>query len=229
MALDVLQWPLWPMVGMVLSYFPSLRNLAFPYTLGSCALINSQAVLTAGHIVYDPTRGGPADMFDIYFGDGTAHLGIPGLRGKVRSEFINQGTIASLSSVDAGVITLPEAATPQPAVAMVGSLNVLLGVPINVIGFSGGDTAACPAYGSLIGTRTSAYNMGPPENGYRVGYLDFTCDGMSGGPVLRVDEINNGSFIVRAVHTVLYNNLGNGLMLYPDLLAQINRWAAGSS
>jgi V8-like Glu-specific endopeptidase len=227
MALDVLQWRLWPMVGMVLSYFPSLRSLAYPYTVGSATLINSQFVLTAAHVIYDPTRGGQADAFDVYFGDGSSHRGLSGLLGKVRTDWKSAGTLDPLSMIDAGVIQLDRSASPQPAVPLSTTLYDLMGVPINVIGIAAGDDAACPNYGALMGTRTSAYNMGPPYNGYRVGYLNYTCDGMSGGPVLRVDEINNGSFVVRAVHTSLWNNMGNGLMLYQSLLDQVNRWLSG--
>ena len=149
MSIDVLQRPLWPMVGMVLSYFPSLRGLANPYTVGSATLINSQAVLTAAHVIYDPTRGGFADMFDIHFGDGSSHQ-VSGSSGKVFQQWIDSGTVDPLSSVDAGVIMLDRTATPQPAVPLPTSEYNLLGVPINVLGFPADDLVP-QYYGSLFG------------------------------------------------------------------------------
>ncbi len=227
MAIDVPQWPSWPMIGKVLSYFPSLRGLANPYTVASATLINRQAVLTAAHVIYDPTYGGRVDKFDIYFGDGSSHLGVPSASGKVRQEWISSGSTTTLSNVDAGVILLNRTATPAPAVPLQTDESALLGVPIDVIGFPA-DPLVPQFYGSLFRATTSAYDMGPIYNGFRIGYLDFTYSGMSGGPVLRVDEINNGTFIVRGVHTSLYNNMGNGLMLYDDLAKQVSSWAAGS-
>ncbi len=224
MAIEVLQWPYWPMVARVFSYFPLLRGTP---TLGSATLIGSQAILTAAHVIYDPTRGGQATMFDIYFGDGTSHH-VGGGNGRVRSEWTNSGTLDPLSWVDAGVIRLDQAAAAVPARPAATSQADLLGVPINVLGFPADDLVP-QMYGSLAGTRTSAYDYGPPYNSYRIGYQERTYAGMSGGPVLRVDEINAGSFVVRGVHTSLPDGVhGNGLMLYPSLLDQVNNWAAGA-
>ncbi len=226
------EWGDWPQIVTVLSHFPTLRNFPFPYTLGSGTLINSQAVLTAAHVIYDPTYGGWADSFDIFFGDGSSQVGVPIGQARVRTEWVANNTVDSLSSVDAGVILLPQQSNLPFATPDVGDPSVLDGFPIDVLGFSGGDEAMCPPYGHLALAETTASNENTPSEDifFRVGYSDFVCEGMSGGPVIRVDEFNNGTFRVRAVHTSLYpdvNGLGNGLMLYPDLLAQVQRWAVG--
>ncbi len=51
------------MVGMIETTWPDGR-----ISIGTCALVGSNDVLTAGHCVYDPTRGGFASGFRFYFG-----------------------------------------------------------------------------------------------------------------------------------------------------------------
>jgi V8-like Glu-specific endopeptidase len=221
------------MVAMVLSYFPNMQGQLHPYAVGSATLINSNALLTAAHVIYDPSqdRGGFADKWDIFFGDQSTALNVPGTKdgnGRVRQQWINEGWVNPLSQVDAGVILLDNPASPKFAVPRKTSLNDFGNLPINVMGFPA-DKLVPNLYGFLVGARTYALNLGPPLNGFRIGYPEYTYDGMSGGPVLRVDEIGNGSFSVRGVHTSLVNNMGNCLMLYDDLFDQVNRWAQGAA
>jgi V8-like Glu-specific endopeptidase len=225
MTMNALQPSDRPNVGMVLSYFPSLRGLTEPYTVSSGTLINSQALLTAGHVIYDPTKGNQADMFEIFFGDGSSHQVVGG-KGKVRREWKSAGN-DPLSMWDFGVILLDQDATPVPALPTQTSTNDLLGAQLNVRGFPA-DNLVPQYYGSLFEAVTSAYRMSPPYDGYRIGYLEYTYAGMSGGPVLRADEINNATFQVRAVHTSLYNNMGNGLMISSSVYGQIMSWIAGN-
>jgi V8-like Glu-specific endopeptidase len=226
MPVDKLNRADWPMTAMVLSYFPTLRNTRAPYTVGSATLIDPKAVVTAAHVIYDPDRGGWADMFDIYFGDGTSTR-VEGAQGRVRSEWINEGTTSTLSLFDAGVIKLEQPASPRPAVPRSSLLDNLLGVPINVLGYPA-DPLVPNLYGYLAGARTTAIRQGVASNEARVAYPVYTYDGMSGGPLLRTDEIDsaNGTFLLRGVHTSLFNNQGNGLTFYPSLFDQIMVWAA---
>src|SRR5947209_7851114 len=57
----------WPYVGYVNAYFPR-PELAGGYSVGTGTLIGPRVVLTAGHVVYDPSQGGKASSFAIRFG-----------------------------------------------------------------------------------------------------------------------------------------------------------------
>jgi V8-like Glu-specific endopeptidase len=225
--MDTLLRSRWPMVAMVNSYFPSLRGLAKPYAIGSATLINSNALLTAGHVVYDPCRGGYADKFEISLGDGSPTIEVPGeANGRVHPWWKQEKKLDPLSAVDAGVILLDKPASPRFALQLQTTLNDFGSLPINVLGFPADPLV--PAWqGWLAGARTQALNLGEPLNGFRIAYPVYTYDGMSGGPVLRVDEIGNGTFSMRGIHTSLVDSMGNGLMLYEDLLDRINDWSTG--
>jgi hypothetical protein len=223
MSLDVIPSRAdWPMVVKVYSHFPTLRGSQFPYAIGSATLIDQKGLLTAAHVVYDPDRGGTADFFEISFGDGSSAT-VSGSNGRIRREWINGGANDALSMFDFGVIKLDAAAAPRPANISPTQLMDLSGVPLNVLGFNA-DQLFPTLDEFLLGARTTAIDLGQPLNGFRVGYPEFTHDGMSGGPILRVDEIGSGTFILRGIHTTLLDSQGNGLMLYSSLFQQVRSW-----
>ena len=60
-----LEKTLWPFVGMIRSYFPTLNGQA---SGGTGTLIHPRVILTAGHVVYDPSRGGYPTRADVVLG-----------------------------------------------------------------------------------------------------------------------------------------------------------------
>jgi V8-like Glu-specific endopeptidase len=217
---------LWPQVGLIRSYFPSLNGW---FAVGTGTLINRRAILTAAHVIHDPTRGGPATKFEVFFGGGAAATAA-GTNGRVLPEWVAANSLDPLSAYDAGVILLDPtnvvggvatAGVFAPAAQAV-VINDLLGHNVNVVGYPIRPDFYNDA--ALAGGESSPFDMlGPPWNGYRIAYPTASLPGMSGGPVYRTDEIS-ASFTIRAVNTSIYNGFGNGLMIYPDLAAQIGNW-----
>jgi V8-like Glu-specific endopeptidase len=212
----------WPQVALIRAYFPNLKGW---YAVGTGTLINRRAILTAAHVIFDshPDRGGLATKFEVFFGGGAAATA-PGDNGRVLAEWENSTDPATLSAYDAGVILLDssnavESVTPAQVFPTV--LGNLLGQAINVVGYP-----IRPDFyndGALAGGSGLPMDMGLPLNGYRVAYPIVSLEGMSGGPVYRTDE-STTYISIRAVNTAVYGGDGNGLMIYPDLAAQIGNW-----
>ena len=211
---------LWPQVGLIRSYFPTLNGW---FAVGTGTLINSRAVLTAGHVVYDHLRGGKANRFEIVFGGGATTSSL-GTNGRVLNEFIssNPNPNDPRSPYDLGVILL----SAEDAVNGVTPASVfqtkpanLVGLEINLVGYPVIQTV----YDVLYGANSPALNPGQPWNGYLVNYNVNTIEGMSGGPVYPTvtTPTNLG---VRAIHTCLYNGMGYALTIYEGLANQIGRW-----
>jgi V8-like Glu-specific endopeptidase len=54
----------WPWVALIESYFPALNGR---FTVASASLIHPRVLLTAGHVIYDGTRGGYPDRVRAVF------------------------------------------------------------------------------------------------------------------------------------------------------------------
>jgi len=214
----------WPQVGLIRSYFPGLGGW---YAIGTGTLINRRAILTAAHVIYDPSKGGEATNFEVFFGTG-ATTTAAGKNGRVLQQWIDStnpdpSSLNPISAYDAGVIVLdPTSAVDgvAPAAVRPTLLDDLRGHDLNVVGYP----IQSDFSGGLAGGQCSPINMGPPWNGYRVAYPIMSLPGMSGGPVYRTDEVSLKTISIRTVNTSIYNGMGNGLMIYPDLAAQIGNW-----
>src|SRR5689334_13012945 len=90
----------WPQVGMIRSYFTTLNGW---YAIGTGTLIDPRAILTAAHVVFDPTRGGRPSKFEIFFGGG-ATATAAGTNGRYLQEWEAANRLDPLSAYDLGVI-----------------------------------------------------------------------------------------------------------------------------
>ncbi len=214
----------WPQVGLVRSYFPSLNGW---YGLGSATLINRRAILTAAHVIYDPSQGGTATRFEVFFGGGVQTTA-PGGNGFVPDAWKattnpDPASLSPLSPYDTGVIVL-DAAQAVDGVPTAGvcssSFTDLNGHFVNFVGYP----VRADYNGGLAGGQCQPLDMGTPLNEYRVAYVIESLPGMSGGPVYRTDEVSGQKIFIRAVNTSVYNGMGNGLIIYPALAAQIGQW-----
>jgi V8-like Glu-specific endopeptidase len=226
MDLSLLSKASWPAVGLIKAYFPALQNTAPPFASGTATLISPWAVLTAGHVAYDPSpdRGGQANSFDIEFGNGAFVRGIPGSNARVMNAYKSSPT--SLSPFDMSVVLLgTRVSTITPAAVVRRSVAAdLAGFSVNVVGYP---AVQADLFGKLYGAADIARVDPGLNNGFSIQYPISTLGGMSGGPVYRTDEAAGGLFI-RAVHTdLLTNGDGNGLILYESLVAQISSWVGG--
>ncbi len=210
---------LWPQVGFIRSYFPTLNGW---FAVGSGTLINPRAILTAGHVVYDRQRGGPADRFEIVFGGG-ATTSSAGSNGRVLPEWESAPvTTDPRSPYDLGVILLSEQDAVHgvtPAAVYESTPAQLVGKSVNLVGYP----VMQNIYDVLYGAGATAGNTGQPWNGYLINYDVNTIEGMSGGPVY-LSTSASGPLGVRAIHTCLYDGRGHALTIYEGLARQIGIW-----
>ncbi len=211
----------WPQVGLIRSFFPNNVQPA----IGTGTLIDRRGILTAAHVIYDPTRGGWANRFEVAFGGG-ASATADRSKGRVIQEWISTNVLDPISPFDLGVILLDSPVSNVPLADFFPSVNTdLWGHNTNVVGypirsdFWDGDDHA------LAGGESSPVDMGPPPDAhaYRLAYPTVSLGGMSGGPVYRTDELSTGMKI-RVVNTSIYNGMGNGLIIYSTLAQWINQW-----
>ena len=218
MILQFLDKTLWHYVGMVRSFFPSGGGAAMG---GSGTLINRRLILTAGHVVYDPSKGGYPTRIDVELG-GAQRFTVSSKVFRTTTNWVNTDsfTMNPLSAFDIGAILLPTAIDPRvvAAVPVIPGTN-LAGVELTVAGFP----VQANLYGSLYGASAMAVNPYPQYDESRAFYPIPTIGGMSGGPVYSRDAM--GRISLRAVHTSIYNDYGSAIKLYPALANLVQAWA----
>jgi V8-like Glu-specific endopeptidase len=211
-----------PQVGMILSSF---TGDTVPYRVGTGTLIQKRAILTAAHMVFDPTLGGRPKQFEVFFGNGD-HKTAAGTNGRFLEEWETEKPGNPLSGYDLGVILLDVTNTVSsmtPADFSVSSLNAdLLNRSIEFVGYP---TQPNFYFNRVLagGESLPVDNMGSPYNAYRVAYLFASLFGMSGGPVYRPDETST-VINIRAVNTSIYKGMGNGLIISSALGEWIDTW-----
>jgi V8-like Glu-specific endopeptidase len=212
----------WPWVALVESFFPTLGGL---FTVATASLIHPRVLLTAGHVVYDGTRGGYASSLRAYF-QGTS-LGPITVTGRDNMPTTQQwvtvdgATLNPTSAYDIAAILLPEAipwasAVPQAYTTTPGpNLTEYL---VNVVGF--------PVIGDHFGTLYGAQAVptATTDDAVRIYYPINTIDGMSGGPAYTVAD--DGRISIRGVHTSFVGGMGSALRITDSIKALIDGWVA---
>jgi V8-like Glu-specific endopeptidase len=220
-----------PQVGLVRASFPSTPG---QLAISTGTLIHRRVILTAGHVVFDWSRGdgttGYPRRVTVTFG-GT--ITVPANVFRVAAEWITStnsdpNSMDPLSPYDVGAILLDASVASQLAslpLAKVAQTSMadLRNVGVAVTGYS------AAALGSLYWGSSVAEDMGSPYNEYRVAYATNSLAGMSGGPVYTMDAV--GTIYVRAVNTASYqpgggNPMGNGLLIYPAVAQLILNWVS---
>src|SRR5262245_51508198 len=167
---------LWPQVAKIKSYF---RGLNGNYAAGTGTLVNPRMVLTAGHVVYDPTngRGGVPDRVVVELGNGRV---VSGSYTETTPEWknIDSATLNPVSAYDLGAVILDQADAVNdvvPAVVYPTLLGNLLHQTVNVVGYP----AQPDLYSEFVGDSGAAFAMAPPLQDYRIGYPFVTVGGIS--------------------------------------------------
>lgn len=210
----------WPYVGLVRSYFPALNGQAAG---GTGTLINPRVILTAGHVVYDPSRGGYPTLVQVELG-GHQRFSVASTVFRTTQPWvdIDSKTMNPISAFDIGAILLdkaiPVAQVAPAAVAVTPGPN-LGGLDLNVVGFP----VRPDLFGNLYGARSQPTLEFPSLDLYRIFYPIATLAGMSGGPVYTRDE-STGQILLRGVHTSLYNGMGSGLRITEAIANLIQGW-----
>jgi V8-like Glu-specific endopeptidase len=219
-----------PYVAQVEIFFPRLGGRA---ALGSATLIHPRLLLTAGHVVYDPSRGNYPDAVRVNLG-GTTRVSRTSRTFYTTEQWVgsDSSTMNPTSAFDVGAILLDPsdhidtAEVPSAVPASVPGPD-LAGLMLNVAGFP----AEQPLFdgpvtlGELYGSNSFPQVADPPIKSQRVLYLITTLGGMSGGPVYTIEP--GGGITVRGVHTSTYEGYGCGLWITDDILANlIQPWLA---
>ena len=212
----------WPYVGMVRSYFPGLNGQAAG---GTGTLINPRVILTAGHVVYDPSRGGYPTMVQVELG-GLQRFSVESTVFRTTRPWVDTDskTMNPLSAFDVGAILLdnpiPTTEVPSASVAVTPGPN-LGGLDLNVVGFP----VRADLFGTLYGARSTPTLLSPAMDLYRIFYPIVTLAGMSGGPVYTRDAAS-GQILLRGVHTSIYNGMGSGLRVTDGIANLIQSWVS---
>jgi len=210
----------WPYVGLVRSYFPGLGGQAAGAT---GTLINPRVILTAGHVVYDPSRGGYPTVVNVELG-GRQPFAVESTVFRTTRPWVDTDskTMNPISAFDVGAILLD---SPIPATD-VASVSVAVtpgpnlgGLELNVVGFP----VRPDLFGTLYGARSTPTLLAPALDLYRIFYPIVTLAGMSGGPVYTRDA-SSGRILLRGVHTSLYNGMGSGLRITEGIAKLIQSW-----
>ncbi len=218
MNLQPLDKTQWPYVGMIRSYFPGLGGQAAG---GSGTLIHPQVILTAGHVVYDPSRGGYPTKADVYFAGELITPSPQVFRTAQPWVDTDSLTMNPISAYDVGAILLTSAIDPNkiPAVAVAVTPGANLGgLELNVVGFP----VRQDLYGTLYGATAFPVDLSSALNAYRVFYPFAILAGMSGGPEYTRDS--SGQILLRAISTSVYNGMGSGLRITQGIAALITEW-----
>jgi V8-like Glu-specific endopeptidase len=206
---------------------------------GSGTLIAPRLLLTAGHVLFDPSRGGQVTRAEATFG-GDGGLVVAAAAVDFPTDWRDpQSALDSslFSPVDFGVVRL--ASPVDRAVApwrfeTIGD-GTLTTTPLSV----GGYPVQPPdgtAFGTLWGNTASAVQGAAiPDGGdqyeeFRLFYPIETLAGMSGGPVYGVDRAT-GTRTVYGVHTALIDwsdgtTLGSGRRIDDEARRAILGWVA---
>lgn len=208
---------LWPFVGIIRSHF---RGLTGRVLGGTGTLIHPQVILTAGHVVYDPSRGGYPTQVDVELG--ARRITVSSTIFRTTQNWVDTDSQSHnpLSSYDVGAILLPSPLDPADAprvnYAVTPGSN-LGGMEMNVVGFP-----VQQPYGTLYGATAFPFPMYPTLDPYRAFYPIETLDGMSGGPVYTREA--TGQILVRGVHTSIYNGAGSALRITDGIATLIQAW-----
>jgi V8-like Glu-specific endopeptidase len=210
----------WPQVGLIRSYFTTLNGW---YAIGTGTLIHPRAILTAAHVIFDPTRSGLPTKFEMVFGGGASAAAL-GTNGRILQEWKDENRLNPLSPFDLGVILLDPTNTVNgvtPANFFASMNTDLFNHNTDVVGYP----IRSDFYNdlALAGGVSLSIDMGSPWDAHRVAYQTVSLEGMSGGPVYRQDELST-VINVRAVNTSIVNGLGNGLIICSALVAWIAKW-----
>lgn len=196
-------------------------------TVGTGTLVGRRLLLTAGHVVFDPAKGGKPHQFIVTIGR-APRITISATGWLTTSEwaktdsklFRNAGqrALRALSSYDMGAVVLnrPLTSPTMLPVKPVDPLSGLNGVPATVAGYS---TKKGLFPNTALIAALSGSNMQSAPG--RLRYPVATVGGMSGGPVW---TFQSNTRSIRAIHTSKYRQQGNALILNAALLEYIQRW-----
>jgi V8-like Glu-specific endopeptidase len=220
-----------PAVAFLTSDFPTGR------VGGTGVLIAPRLVLTAGHVLFDPARGGQTLRVQATFG-GPGGTTVAAVQVDYPREWRTPRSpldSSLVSPVDIGVVRLTAAidrfVTPWPFAT--ASDGMLAGMVLSVSGYPTIPPGGFPV-GTLFGTKFNVVQGGAiPDGGsqyerFRLFYPVRTLGGMSGGPVYDFDPAS-GTRTVRGVHTSLVpwsdgSLLGSALRVDNDIRFLILDW-----
>jgi V8-like Glu-specific endopeptidase len=222
-----------PFIGYVETSFPNPTAGPGGLEIGTGSLIAPRVILTAAHMVYDPSQGGQAVSVDVTFGgpQGRKYQNLNRVDFPVEWRNPRDSLDTSLvSPVDIAVIILPQPIdrfiTPVPF--QTASDTMLTGMLLNVGGY--------PAFppqgprGTLWGNDFNILQDGSlpagltQYEGFRLFYPVRTLGGMSGGPVYNFDAASN-TRTLRGVHTSFLDGVGgSALRIDEDIFQLIQHW-----
>jgi V8-like Glu-specific endopeptidase len=209
----------WPYVGMIRSYFRGLNGKAAG---GSGTLIHPRVILTAGHVVFDPSRGGYPTRVDVELG-GTRRITVSSTVYRTTQRWLDTDSqsLNPISAYDIGALLLSEPIAPGDAprvnFAVTAGPN-FGGLEVNVVGFP----VRADIYGGLFGASSFPVVMFPNLDPFRAFYSIETLDGMSGGAVYTRDA--SGRILLRGVHTSIYSGAGSALRITDGIAGLIQGW-----
>jgi V8-like Glu-specific endopeptidase len=195
-------------------------------TGGTGTLIGPRLVLTAGHVVYDPTWGGDALRFLLTLGGPTRYQ-TSSTVWRTNDVWRNRdallGTTRALSGADFGVVVLdaPIDALVRPLHVETTPQEAFNAMQLNVAGYpvpphANGQT--------LFGASSPPLPDAFPEfQATRVFYPIQTLAGMSGGPLWDL-EPRSQVRTLRGVHTSIVQGIGSALRITNNVLALIHQW-----
>jgi hypothetical protein len=233
-----------PSVAFLKTIFPMPAAGVGGFTIGTGTLIAPRILLTAGHVVFDPSQGGFITSAQVTFG-GLGGRPLPAAHADTTAtwaETDSHSNLDFLSVWDLGVLVLAQPVTNIPHVPFkVPPENPDLGARLLA-------TGGYPAYPSELHSGGAGHNRGeicaarfnilpdlgidiPPELDYleeaRIAYPVNTVRGMSGGPVLFSDGADTGSLV--AIHTSTLDTnetLGSAVRLRDELITIVKGWVA---
>lgn len=209
----------WPAICYLQMLFP--RTSSGHFAVGSGCLIGERVILTAGHNVFDPARGGKVETVQVVFGGGD-RTPIGAVAVDTTAQWVETAHLRDPLSVwDFGVVVLPDdldhGTDPLPFEAT-GDAE-FDGMRINVAGYPSNPPSP-HELGELFGAN-SGVSLDSRFSG-RLFYPIATTAGMSGGPTYDFNEESEVR-TVRGVHTS-FAGRGSALRITADVAELVEAW-----
>jgi V8-like Glu-specific endopeptidase len=217
----------WLWAGFVRAVFPN-QPPNIQYYAGTGCLIGPRVVLTAGHVVYDPSKGGYATAVDVTFGGRTTPPTSAYLTTTQWQNTDSTSSLAALSAFDVAVILLPEAIDSAVPVVQfqTASDQMLAGMSLSLVGYP---IDPPETLGRLYGAQSPPLLGAALPDGLagltdsRLFYPIESREGLSGGPVYDVHP-QTKIITVRGVHSGEVTGIGKGVRINDNIFRLLTQW-----